>query len=155
MKMVLEKKRRRRIFCLLRISSSEAKRCIPSWDEWSEERENGKTGFAKEIHGTLKEKSWSGGEKKSKVRENGILLPQQLEQKRHGWKCFLPFISTASTNPRRRRSTAGRHLCAIWGRKKSYFGNSGEERRSFDLCFKNTSSAFPIFKVWRKKSLTF
>ena len=31
----------------------------------------------------------------------------------------------------------------------------GEERRSFDLCFKNTSSGFQIFKVWRNDKKKF
>ena len=35
------------------------------------------------------------------------------------------------------------------GEKELFFAIFGEERRSFDLCFKNTSSGFPIFKVWR------
>ena len=39
--------------------------------------------------------------------------------------------------------------------KKSYFGDFGEEPRSFDLCCKNTSSGFQIFKVWQNDKKKF
>ena len=39
--------------------------------------------------------------------------------------------------------------------KKSYFGDFGEEPRSFDLCCKNTSSGFQIFRVWQNDNFFF
>ena len=114
--------------CLSGISSSEAlmhptPRRMVRRKRWQKTERNLQKKFISQV---LKKKSWSAGEKKSKMRENGLLVPltndddddyddnKDIDDDDDDDDDLLsPFISTASTKPRRRRSTAGRLLCAI------------------------------------------